>query len=48
MKKIQLMLPPLSLQNRFAEFVRQADKSKFTAQRQAKIISLLYNKLSGG
>ena len=47
-RKFGFLVPPLSLQNRFAEFVQQADKSKFSAQRQAKIISLLYNKLSGG
>jgi type I restriction enzyme S subunit len=27
--KIKIQIPPLALQNRFAEFVRQADKSKF-------------------
>jgi type I restriction enzyme S subunit len=30
MENIPLMLPPLPLQNRFAEFVKQADKSSFT------------------
>jgi type I restriction enzyme S subunit len=29
-RKIKLPLPPLPLQNRFADFVRQVDKSKFT------------------
>ena len=29
MKQIQFYIPPLDLQTRFAEFVRQADKSKF-------------------
>jgi type I restriction enzyme S subunit len=29
LKKLMVQVPPLSLQTRFAEFVRQADKSKF-------------------
>jgi type I restriction enzyme S subunit len=41
-------LPPIDLQNRFAEFVRQADKSKFAVQSQAKIVSLMYNSINGG
>jgi type I restriction enzyme S subunit len=32
-RKLQIPVPPLSLQNRFADFVRQADKSKFELQR---------------
>jgi len=31
-RKLQLPLPPLSLQNRFADFVRAADKSKFAIE----------------
>ena len=48
LKHLSLPLPPLSLQNRFAEFVRQADKSKFAAQRQTKIAKFLYNNINGG
>jgi type I restriction enzyme S subunit len=47
-KALKIALPPLSLQRRFAEFVRQADKSKFIASRQADIVSLLYNGINGG
>jgi len=43
-----LPLPPLDLQTRFADFVRQADKSKFTALQQTGYASLLYNKIKGG
>jgi len=46
-RNILILLPPLSLQTRFADFVRQADKSKFTAQKQAEHASLLYNGLKG-
>ena len=43
-----IFLPPITLQNRFAAFVRQADKSKFVVQQQTKNTSLLYNILNGG
>jgi type I restriction enzyme S subunit len=45
---LEMIIPPLSLQTRFADFVRQADKSKFAVQRQTKIASLLYNNINGG
>jgi len=41
-------LPSINDQNQFAEFVQQADKSKFTALQQIKIIKMLYNYLNGG
>ena len=41
-------LPLIEDQNRFAEFVKQADKSKFAALRQTKIATLLYNDINGG
>ena len=47
-RETKVLIPPLPLQNRFAEFVRQADKSKFAAQRQTKITSLIYNIINGG
>ena len=45
---IVIYVPPLSLQNNFAEFVKQADKSKFAALRQTKVATLLYNDINGG
>jgi len=45
---IRVPVPPLSLQNCFAEFVKQADKSKFAALRQTKVATLLYNDINGG
>jgi type I restriction enzyme S subunit len=44
----EIIIPPLPLQNEFAAFVQQADKSKFAVQEQTKITTLLYNNLSGG
>jgi type I restriction enzyme S subunit len=40
-RDMTIAIPPLFLQNRFAAFVAQADKSKFAARRQAGIVSLL-------
>lgn len=37
LKKILLPLPPLSLQNEFADFVAQVDKSQFTCQMAIKL-----------
>jgi type I restriction enzyme S subunit len=34
-RELEIPLPPLALQTRFADFVRQADKSKFVAQKAA-------------
>ena len=36
MSKIQLLNPPIELQNEFAEFVKLIDKSKFIVQQQIK------------
>jgi type I restriction enzyme S subunit len=47
-KEVKLLIAPTDDQNRFAEFVRQADKSKFAAQRQTKIAKFLYNNINGG
>jgi len=38
-KKLTLPIPPITLQNRFADFVRQADKSIFVLQQMIDIIS---------
>jgi type I restriction enzyme S subunit len=40
-----VIIPPLSLQNRFAEFVRAADKSKAEMQRGLDKLELLYKSL---
>jgi type I restriction enzyme S subunit len=45
LKKIKLLVPPLALQNRFAEFVQLADKSKFEIQQGLKQLELQYNAL---
>jgi type I restriction enzyme S subunit len=45
LQKIEIPLPPLSLQTRFADFVRQADKSKFEIQQGLKQLELQYNAL---
>jgi type I restriction enzyme S subunit len=44
-KKIRLPLPPLPLQNRFAEFARQADKSKLEIRQGLNGLKLQYNAL---
>jgi type I restriction enzyme S subunit len=41
-------LPSIALQKRFAEFVQQANKSKFITQRQVMLIILLCNRLYVG
>lgn len=42
---IKIPLPPLPLQNRFADFVRQADKSKFAMQQSHAKLELTYKSL---
>ena len=44
MKSINVYLPPLALQNKFAAFVEQVDKSKFVVQNLAKILKTYHNK----
>jgi type I restriction enzyme S subunit len=39
-KEFEVPLAPLALQTRFAEFVRQADKSKFVAQRATQTLDI--------
>jgi type I restriction enzyme S subunit len=41
----KLPLPPLDLQHRFADFVRQVDKSKFEIQQGLEKLELQYNAL---
>jgi len=48
LRVLEVILPPLHLQNEFADFVQQADKSKFIALKQTGLASLLYNMIKGG
>jgi type I restriction enzyme S subunit len=48
LKEIYVPAVDMIFQNRFAEFVRQADKSKFAALRLTKTAALLYNSVNGG
>ena len=45
LKKLTVPVPPLPLQKQFAAFVEQADKSKFTMQRQLSEIEILSSSL---
>jgi type I restriction enzyme S subunit len=42
LRELRVIVPPLPLQNRFAEFVRQADKSKFALQRALDELEATY------
>jgi type I restriction enzyme S subunit len=45
LKRLELFIPPLALQNHFADFVRQADKSKFELQRTLNELDAMYKAL---
>ena len=45
LKLLQIPVPPLSLQNSFAAFVQQIDKSKFTVQKSLEKAETLYKSL---
>lgn len=45
MEKLQIPVPPLSLQNQFADFVQQIDKSKFAVQKSLEKAETLYKSL---
>ena len=45
LKTIKINLPPLPLQNRFAEFVQAVDKTKFEIQSSLNKLELLYKSL---
>jgi len=45
LKGLQIQVPPLDLQNRFADFVRAADKSKFEMWQGLSKLELLYKSL---
>ena len=44
LKSLDIIQPPLALQNEFAAFVEQTDKSKFVVQNLAKILKTYHNK----
>ena len=44
-REYKLILPPLSLQNSFASFVQQIDKSKFVVQKSLEKAEILYKSL---
>ena len=45
LKEMPIVLPPLSLQNQFAAFVQQIDKSKFAVQKSLEKAETLYKSL---
>ena len=45
-KSFELPLPPLALQQEFADFVAQVDKSRFIAQQQIEKLQMLYDSLA--
>ena len=45
LKQLQIIVPPLELQNQFADFVAQADKSKLTIQKSMDNLMELRNSL---
>jgi len=44
-KNFKVAVPPLGLQTHFADFVRQADKSKFEMQRGLDKLEIIYKSL---
>lgn len=44
-KELNVMVPPLELQNQFAAFVAQTDKSKFEIQKSLEKTQLLFDSL---
>ena len=45
MKKIKMLLPPIELQNQFAAFVEQTDKSKFRIKQSLEKLEKCYKAL---
>ena len=45
LKKIPVMLPPIELQNQFADFVASVDKSKSKIQKSLEETQLLFDSL---
>ena len=47
MREYKIILPPIELQNKFANFVQQIDKSKLIVQKQLKLLEeLLESKMN--
>ena len=46
LKKIKVFAPPLALQQEFADFAAQVDKSRFVAQQQIEKLQMLYDSLA--
>ena len=44
-RKLEICLPPISVQNQFADFVKQVDKSKVAVQKALDETQLLFNSL---
>ena len=44
--KLSIPIPALNLQNEFANFVSQVDKSRFVAQQQIEKLQMLYDSLA--
>ena len=44
-REIEIMLPPMELQNQFADFVQQVDKSKVTIKKSLKETQTLFDSL---
>ena len=45
-RKLPAFLPPLALQQEFAAFASQVNKSRFVAQQQIEKLQMLYDKLA--
>ena len=45
-KQTLIVVPPLTLQQEFAAFVSQVDKSRFIAQQQIEKLQMLYDSLA--
>ena len=45
LQNIDILIPPLALQNEFAAFIEQLDKSKFTIRRSLEKLEMLYQAL---
>ena len=46
LKAMPIPVPPLALQQEFAAFVAQVDKSRFVAQQQIEKLQMLYDSLA--
>ena len=44
-KKLNIIVPPIELQNQFADFVKQVDKSKVAVQKALEKTQLLFDSL---